>query len=164
VKGAGAYLWFRIDDRLLHGQVALGWGRHLAPRAYLLVDDDLAADETSAAIFALAAPADVTVTVVDQDAALRMIPEEHTIVLVRSVAAAARLVRGGVRGPVNLGGVHRHEGAEQYLPYLFLDRTERDLLRELMEEGVEFVVQDLPENSPRELSTLLDAGPSAERA
>ena len=150
MKGAGAYLWFRIDDRLLHGQVALGWGRHLAPRAYLLVDDDLAAD--------------VTVTVVDQDAALRMIPEEHTIVLVRSVAAAARLVRGGVRGPVNLGGVHRHEGAEQYLPYLFLDRTERDLLRELMEEGVEFVVQDLPENSPRELSTLLDAGPSAERA
>jgi mannose/fructose/N-acetylgalactosamine-specific phosphotransferase system component IIB len=164
VTGAGAYLWFRIDDRLLHGQVALGWGQHLDPRGYLLVDDDLAGDAMSASIFALAAPEGVSVTVVDANAALRMIPEEHTVVLVRSVAAAARLLRGGVRGPVNLGGLHRHEGAEQYLPHLFLDRAERDLLRELMDEGFEFVVQDLPQNPPRELSALLDAGPSAERA
>lgn len=159
-----SYLWFRIDDRLLHGQVALGWGRHLDPRAYLLVDDALAADAESRAIFALAAPEGVSVMVVGVDAASVLAPDGHTILLVRSVPAAARLLRAGVCGPVNLGGLHRHGEAEPYLPYLFLDREERDLLRELIEEGHQFVVQDLPENPARDLPSLLDAGPSAERA
>lgn len=158
-----AYLWFRIDDRLLHGQVALGWGRHLAPRAYLLVDDELAADEASRAIFALAAPEDVTVSVLSVEAAALLPPDEHTVLLVRTVAAAARLLRAGVHGPVNLGGLHQHANAEPYLSYLFLDRADRDLLRELMEEGHRFVVQDLPENPARELAPLLDAGPNAKR-
>ncbi|MEZ4655237.1 MAG: PTS sugar transporter subunit IIB [Candidatus Eisenbacteria bacterium] len=38
VTGAASYLWFRVDDRLLHGQVTLGWGRHLDPDVYLLAD------------------------------------------------------------------------------------------------------------------------------
>ena len=30
-RRAQPYRLFRVDDRLLHGQVALGWGRHLGP-------------------------------------------------------------------------------------------------------------------------------------
>jgi mannose/fructose/N-acetylgalactosamine-specific phosphotransferase system component IIB len=164
VKPPRSYLWFRVDDRLLHGQVTLGWGRHLDPRAYLLADDALASDPTGRTIFELAAPEGVTVTIVALEAAARREPDPRTVLLVRSVAAAALLLRAGVAGPVNLGGLHRHEGAAPYLPFLFLDPGERDLLRELIREGHGFVVQDLPENPTRELPSLLDAGPSAERA
>ncbi|HIC54769.1 MAG TPA: PTS N-acetylgalactosamine transporter subunit IIB, partial [Gemmatimonadetes bacterium] len=33
---------FRIDERLIHGQVVIGWGHQLRPDRYAVVDDDLA--------------------------------------------------------------------------------------------------------------------------
>ncbi|TPW05718.1 MAG: PTS system, mannose-specific IIB component, partial [bacterium] len=34
----------RIDDRLIHGQVSVGWAGHLKPDLILVLDDDIAAD------------------------------------------------------------------------------------------------------------------------
>ena len=36
---------YRIDDRLIHGQVVVGWGQPLELRFIVLVDDDVAASE-----------------------------------------------------------------------------------------------------------------------
>ena len=33
---------FRVDERLIHGQVVIGWGHELRPERYVVVDDDLA--------------------------------------------------------------------------------------------------------------------------
>ncbi len=35
----------RVDDRLIHGQVVVGWGRELKPDLVVLVDDEVAANE-----------------------------------------------------------------------------------------------------------------------
>ena len=32
---------FRVDERLLHGQVVIGWGNQLRPDRYLVVDEKL---------------------------------------------------------------------------------------------------------------------------
>ena len=36
---------FRIDDRLIHGQVVVGWGQPLELRFIVLVDDEVAGSE-----------------------------------------------------------------------------------------------------------------------
>jgi hypothetical protein len=33
---------FRVDERLVHGQVTVGWGMRLRPALYVTVDDALA--------------------------------------------------------------------------------------------------------------------------
>ena len=38
------------------------------------------------------------------------------------ILPATRLLRAGVPGPLNLGGIHSHAGAREVLPYLFLTR------------------------------------------
>lgn len=144
------FLLFRVDDRLLHGQVALGWGGPLGARAYLLADDRLAADPDAEMLYAAAAPSGCTVRVVPVAEAAQAagLGAPHTILLVRGVTEAAALLRGGVPGPLNLGGLHAHAGARAFLPYLYLTTAEEHLLAALAREGYVVFAQDLP-RSPR---------------
>lgn len=145
-----AFLLFRVDDRLLHGQVALGWGGPLGTLAYLLADDRLAADPDAEMLYAAAAPSGCTVRVVRVAEAADGAGQDpaRTILLVRGVAAAAALLRDGVPGPLNLGGLHGHAGARALLPYLYLTVAEERLLADLAREGYAMYAQDLP-GSPR---------------
>lgn len=145
-----AFLLFRVDDRLLHGQVALGWGGRLGTLHYLLADDRLAADPDAEMLYAAAAPPGCTVRVVPVAEAPggAGLDPGRTILLVRGVAEAAALLRDGVPGPLNLGGLHGHAGARPLLPYLFLTAAEERLLADLAREGHAIHAQDLP-GSPR---------------
>ena len=144
------FLLFRVDDRLLHGQVALGWGGPLGTLAYLLADDRLAADADAEMLYAAAAPPGCTVRVVPVAEAAdgAGLDPARTILLVRGVVEAAALLRDGVPGPLNLGGLHGRAGARALLPYLYLTVAEERLLAELAREGVSVYAQDLP-GSPR---------------
>jgi len=148
-----SYCLFRVDDRLLHGQVALGWGRKLRPECFLLADDRLAADPETAELYRLAAPDQTRVLIHSPEDLLAGRVEGHdpgrTVLLVRGLSAAARLLRGGVPGPVNLGGLHARPGALQVFPYLFLTPEDGRLLRLLLEEGHALYAQELPDGERR---------------
>ncbi len=156
----GSFLLFRVDDRLLHGQVTVGWGTRLEPEAYVIVDDEAAADDLSAALFSAVAPEGTHVEVTDVHAFLQNTRPsgamEKSILLVRSLQTAAELLRGGVPGPVNLGGLHAHPGATPFLDYIHLNDAECALLRELNAEGFEIEVRDLPGTPTQTVTSLLD--------
>lgn len=162
-RGGTPFRLFRVDDRLLHGQVALGWGRFLGPSQYLLVDDRIAADQDAAELYAMAAPEASEVRVLSEAQMLAMpegmIHPEETILLVRGIPEAARLLRAGIPGPVNLGGIHLHPGALQVLPYLFLTGEEQACLSSLVRDGYVLFAQDLPQNPRFEASEWM--GPPA---
>jgi mannose/fructose/N-acetylgalactosamine-specific phosphotransferase system component IIB len=161
--GRHAYQLFRVDDRLLHGQVALGWGGPLGTRGYLLADDRIAADADAQALYALVAPPGCRVrTAPIADAAASTDPEPRTaILLVRGVAEAAALLRAGVPGPLNLGGLHEHAGARRLLPYLYLTPEEERLLAVLAQEGHAVFAQDLPRSQRHELKRIPGFGGGA---
>jgi mannose/fructose/N-acetylgalactosamine-specific phosphotransferase system component IIB len=151
---AAPFALFRVDDRLLHGQVALAWGCRLAPRRFLLVDDALASDAGSSDLYVLSAPEGTEVEVRSEreildDPACRERDPGGTFLLVRSLATAGRLLRSGIPGPVNLGGIHAHPGARRVLSYLYLQPAEEALLTELLDEGFALYAQEVP-GGPRE--------------
>ena len=47
---------YRIDERLIHGQVVIGWGTQLHPDSYLVVDDALAASDWEQELYVLGLP------------------------------------------------------------------------------------------------------------
>lgn len=153
------YLLFRIDDRLLHGQVALGWGMRLHPAHYLIVDDETVGDPFACSLYTSAAPdgTDVScVTVAEASAAGFRGPDPATtVLLVRGVETAARLLRAGIPGPVNLGGLHLRPGAVERAPALFLTPEDEATLHTLAEEGYLLSAQDLPTTRPRPVGSWI---------
>lgn len=153
---------YRVDERLIHGQVVLGWGSHLRLGRYIVVDDELARSEWEQELYRLGAgKADTLFTTVDDAQAhldeWRSAPT-RSIVLTRDVGTMLRLARGGhLRGErVNLGGLHHGPGRDEVLSYLHLTAEDRDGLSALAEEeGVEVSARDLPDAHKVSLRSLM---------
>jgi mannose/fructose/N-acetylgalactosamine-specific phosphotransferase system component IIB len=153
------YRLFRVDDRLLHGQVTLGWGRRLGSCRFVLADDRLASHPEEASLYAFSAPPGSDVIVIAPDDLLAertpLPPPVESVLLVRDLRTAALLLRGGVPGPLDLGGIHMHEGARQIFTFLFLTAEEEGLVSDLLGEGHAVYAQDLPTNRKHDAAEWL---------
>jgi mannose/fructose/N-acetylgalactosamine-specific phosphotransferase system component IIB len=144
----------RVDDRLLHGQVIIGWGQSLALHPVLLVSDRVAKDESLSRTFRQLIPPEQSGDVVTlTDAAERWVrgdfKDGHALLVVETPVDALRLVRLGAQMKVLiLGGLHFREGREEVLPYIFLSEWDRTTLHELRQLGVKIHSQDLPTSKP----------------
>lgn len=155
-------LW-RVDERLIHGQVVLGWGSQLRPDRYVVVDDDLAGSAWEQELYRLGAgDADVLFRTVDaargEIAEWREAPA-RSILLTRDVDSMRRLGAGGLlRGErINLGGQHHGPGRAQILTYLHLSEEDLSHLMGLAEDGAEVSAQDLPDASKVPLKSLIES-------
>jgi PTS system mannose-specific IIB component/fructoselysine and glucoselysine-specific PTS system IIB component len=150
----------RIDDRLIHGQVVLGWGPPLGVEFIVLVDDAVATSDWERELYEMAVPPDMEVyfhPVEGSAAALAQYraDERPGILLTGSVESMRRLVEGNGIPAVNVGGIHHRADRTPRLRYVFLSPAEEQALREIAARGVEVTAQDVPSAHPVPLETLL---------
>ena len=152
----------RVDERLIHGQVTVGWGTHLHPDRIVVVDDELAHSTWEQELYGLGLPPTIETAFEDVATARAHIADwraapARTIVLTRDIATMRRLAEGGIlRGDeVNIGGIHYAPGRQAVLPYVYLSEEERRELGRLAEEGVDVTARDLPGSRKVELDELL---------
>jgi mannose/fructose/N-acetylgalactosamine-specific phosphotransferase system component IIB len=153
---------YRVDERLIHGQVVVGWGTQLRPQRYLVVDAALAQSEWEQELYILGVPEGAEASFVSPPTAREELSDwrsssQRCILLTPDVETMLALARGGLLEgeDVNLGGIHLRKGREQVLSYIYLDDNDRALLRELEAEGVRVTAQDLPGSPKVSLEALL---------
>ena len=153
---------FRIDDRLIHGQVVVGWGQPLDVGFIVLVDDEVATSEWEQELYRLGVPPGMSVhfeTVAEAaDRYARYNGERRVgILLTKDIETMRRLaaIVPQLRS-INLGGLHYSAGRVQKLRYVFLSPGEEQVLRELATRGVEVTAQDVPATRPVSLDALLE--------
>jgi len=152
---------YRVDDRLVHGQVVVGWGQPLDLTFVVLVDDTIATSEWEQELYRMGAPPEMTVTFESVESAAAGLAAYEArpgngIVLTGDVDTMRRLVE---RVPsikrVNLGGVHHRAGRIARLRYVFLTAEEESALRALAARGVTITAQDVPATTPIPLDQVL---------
>jgi len=153
-----AVVGFRIDDRLLHGQVVENWIEALRPRRVLVVNDTAAGDPILPELYHSALPPNVAVelrTVADAPAAIAA-ARDPLLVLVGSPADALALVDHGVAlERIVVGGLHHAPGRDRLLEFVYLGAADRQALAELAARGIALVAQDVPRRHPIDLGPLL---------
>jgi len=141
---------YRIDDRLIHGQVVVGWGQPLNIRLLILVDDLVASSDWEKELYRMAVPPDMEVRFADVATAIRDHPKYAAdprpgLILTGDIGSMYRLVKGvKAIGNVNLGGIHHRAGRSEKLRYIFLTPDEESQLKQLEAAGVEVTAQDVP--------------------
>jgi mannose/fructose/N-acetylgalactosamine-specific phosphotransferase system component IIB len=152
---------YRVDDRLVHGQVVLGWGQSLHADFIVLVDDAVARSDWEQELYRLGVPPemDLIFATVAEAGELHesWVAERRVgILLTPDLDTMNRLLgeTPGI-GRVNLGGIHHRPGREQKLRYVYLNRDEQALLREMADRGVEITAQDVPATHPIPLREVL---------
>lgn len=151
----------RVDDRLVHGQVVIGWGRPLAIELIVLVDDTVAASQWEQELYRMAVSPDIELRFISVAEASPMLSEwqsgaRRALLLTGDLPTMAALhaAEPSAVHRINLGGVHHRPGRRERLPYLYLTDDELRGLLALEASGADVQAQDLPTTAPVPLRSL----------
>lgn len=155
---------FRIDERLLHGQVIVGWGMRLGIEHYVVVDDDLAASAWEQDLYSAGLPEGTTADFLSVNETIERFTEldersgpgallARGTREMRALAEAGRLL--GRR--VNIGGIHADDGRHRALRYVCLRPDEAEDLHAIQGASRRVSARDIPTGREVELQELLDA-------
>jgi len=151
----------RIDDRLIHGQVVLGWAKALKPDRIVVSNDRVATSSWERKFYASSVPPSLKVSFLDLEETARQLlnnlfKSESVMILFETVKDVHAVVEKGVTfSNVNVGGLHYRDGAVELLPFVFLTDEDRHYLRELVKRSVTLTAQDIPGNEARIINSLV---------
>ncbi len=151
----------RIDDRLIHGQVVVGWGSVLKPDRILLCSDEVAMVEWQKTIYLSAVPEPLAASVLTLEDTVKALSsnefgDEKVLLLVDSPKSIIYLVENGVDiKEVNVGGMHFKPGKNQISPFIFVDQEDVANFKILCDKNIKLEGRDVPTRSPVHICRVL---------
>ena len=138
----------RIDNRLIHGQVATQWSGVLGANLLLVANDAVAKDEFRQGLMNMAAPAYAQPRYFSS-------PAQKIFIICETPQDVLRLVEGGV--PIkkcNIGNMHMSEGKRQVATTVAVNDDDVAAFKKLQELGVELEIQRVPDIAPEDINKL----------
>ena len=152
---------FRIDDRLIHGQVVIGWVNFLGPKEIILCDDSVAENDWEKELYLSVVPETLQARVLTVKELANLLLEgqtdlSKTIIIINTPDVLEQLLK--LQAPINninLGGMHFKEPRKQYLSYLYLSDEEVACFKRIHNQGVIVFCQDVPNAKKRDIVDVL---------
>jgi mannose/fructose/N-acetylgalactosamine-specific phosphotransferase system component IIB len=151
----------RIDDRLIHGQVVVGWVRSNDVTCILVVDDKIAKDKVQCSLLRMATPVGVKAEILTLEDAVEKIKAdafkgENVMILARGPQTILDLINRGIEIPsVNIGNVRSMEGRNELVRHVYATPDEVKLWQELDKKNVKMSAQILPDQPKADLNGAL---------
>lgn len=137
----------RIDDRLIHGQVATIWSKVTGCERIIVCDDDVAADSIRSTLLKQVAPPGIKSSVVDVEKAVRVYnnpkyENDKCLLLFTNPTSVLQMVEAGVDiKSVNIGGMSFKEGKHQITGAVSVDDKDIEAFKKLNERGIELEIR-----------------------
>ena len=149
----------RIDNRLVHGQVATQWNSTLGSNLILVANADVASNTLRQNLMKLAAPAGVATRFFSLQKTIDVIgkasPRQKIFIVAETPEDVLTLVKGGVPiKKVNIGNMHMSEGKRQVATSVAVNDEDVAAFKELQELGVELEIRRVPSTPVEDTSKL----------
>ncbi|MCO7124662.1 PTS sugar transporter subunit IIB [Sporolactobacillus shoreicorticis] len=155
----------RIDDRLIHGQVAVMWSKQLNVSRIIVVSDEVAKNELQVSALKMAAPASIQAFVFPVDKAATLINDPRSekmriLVVTNTPDDLYRLLTKIHEKPdlniANYGRVAGNlESKEKITDTVYVGQNDKEIFNKLFELGFDFSYQPLPSDSKKSLKKLM---------
>lgn len=151
----------RIDDRLIHGQVATRWTKETNVNRIIVISDEVAADHVRKTLLTQVAPPGVTAHVVDVAKAIRVYDNpkyagDRVMLLFTNPTDVLRVVEGGVNiTSVNIGGMAFRQGKTQVTNAVSVDEKDINAFNKLDAKGIELEVRKVSSDSRVKMMDLI---------
>lgn len=152
----------RIDDRLIHGQVAAFWTNSLGATRIMVISDEVAADEMQKSLLRMVAPASVRTSILSKETAAKNIlagkyEGQRVLVIVKSPKDLLDLRALGLPiEKVNVGNMAAREGTKSIKRSVNVTEAEIADFRALLSAGVDITAIMVPDEANVRLSDILD--------
>jgi fructoselysine/glucoselysine PTS system EIIB component len=151
----------RIDDRLVHGQVAFTWVPALGIDCLVIANDKVAKDEFMKMTLGLAKPAGTKLLIKSVADAIIYLNDEKSkgskiLLIINSVKDAHAIVNGVAEiKSVNFGGIRMKDGAKLISKAVAIAEDDKPLLQELLSKGIELEIRQVPTDSKQMVGELI---------
>lgn len=161
---ASPFCWVRVDDRLIHGQVIVGWKQHLRYDRIWIVDDSVRADPFLCDVLRLSGPDNVPVGVYSMEEAAATLAQprvgeagfaDRILLLLKNPQVALALVEAGVSlTHLNIGNLSSSPGSKRVFRTISLTRENVAALDALSERGVRITFQLVPDDAQADWQSI----------
>ncbi|MDW2798375.1 PTS N-acetylgalactosamine transporter subunit IIB [Clostridium boliviensis] len=152
-------LWTRIDNRLIHGQVAVTWSNHVGSNLIVVANDEVAKDPLQQSLMDMAVPGlDTRYFTIQEtiDKIGQASDEQKIALIVKTPQDVLKLVRGGVPiRKVNIGNMHYSEGKEPLTNTVAVDEQDKEAFRNLHRLGILLEIRRVPSEKGKNILDLL---------
>ena len=151
----------RIDDRLLHGQVAFTWTPALDVDCLLIANDKAAKDSFLKLTFGLAKPPNTQLLIKSMTETVAFLQDEKSghlkiLLLVTSVKDAHFLSQELPEiKSINFGGIRGKEGSRLITKAIAITDGDVTLIKEMLGKGIELEIRQVPTDNKTLIAPLL---------
>jgi mannose/fructose/N-acetylgalactosamine-specific phosphotransferase system component IIB len=151
----------RIDDRLIHGQIAIGWSKMLNASVIVVADDPVSVDPIQKSVLKAATPIGVRSAIVSiADAAALLsgpkLVKEKVLMVVKGPASVLGLIDAGVEiKKVIVGNMRMEDGKKRITKEVAADEAEWNAFKELNTRGIELIAQWLPGGDSKNFNDII---------
>lgn len=157
----------RVDDRLIHGQVAMTWTKQLKIRGILVANDEAANDPTQKMALQMAAPSGIKVLIKPINEVIRILKNPELfqmkiLVLTRTIKDALEIKKNcGEIGHLNIGNAGRFDNidiAKKHMlsSTIMLTDYELENLKELVQLEPKTCMQQVPGSESKYVKDILE--------
>ncbi|MES2113473.1 MAG: PTS sugar transporter subunit IIB [Bacteroidota bacterium] len=151
----------RIDDRLVHGQVAFTWTPALGVDCLLIANDKVAKDEFLKMTLGLAKPANTRLLIKSlADAAVFLKDEKSrnakVLLIVNSVKDAYAMANEVPEiKSINFGGIRMINGTRLISKAVAVSDEDITLIKKLLDKGIELELRQVPTEKKQLVESLI---------
>lgn len=157
----------RVDDRLIHGQVAVMWTKELGIERIIVASDQVAANSIQVSALKMAAPAGVKAAILSIEKAAGILNDPRSAgmkILVISntpedlLKVAQQITEKPVLNVANYGRIGGGSLSEKtkVSESVYVTEHDREVLKQIQELGIEIIHQPLPSDTRENFMKLLE--------
>ncbi|MDO4775300.1 MAG: PTS N-acetylgalactosamine transporter subunit IIB [Aerococcaceae bacterium] len=149
----------RIDERLIHGQVATQWTGSIGANLLLVANDEVSTNTMRQGLMDMAAPASAQTRYFSLQKTIDIIhkanDKQKIFIICESPKDVLTLVEGGVPiKKLNIGNMHMAEGKRQVATSVAVSDEDVHAFRRLQELGVELEIRRVPQEASEPVEKL----------
>lgn len=151
----------RIDDRLIHGQVATMWSNKLGVTRLMVVNDEVANNDIQKQVLRMAVPAGIASSIITTETALNNIKadkyaDQNVLLIVKSPVDLLPFAEAGLElRTVNVGNMSNRKETTVLRPNISVTKEERAAFEKLLADGVEITMVMTPDDKKTFLKDIL---------
>ena len=151
----------RIDDRLIHRQVAAFWTNSLGITRIMVANDEVAADEMQKSLLRMVAPASVRTSIINKETAVKNISAgkyegQRVLLIAKNPKDVWELKEAGLDiREMNVGNMASREGTRSIKRSVNVTDEDVEYFNKLLNAGVDISAIMVPDDKPCKLKDLL---------
>ncbi|MEA4876096.1 PTS system mannose/fructose/N-acetylgalactosamine-transporter subunit IIB [Anaerorhabdus sp.] len=152
----------RIDERLIHGQVAAVWTRYLNATRIMVIDDFAFEDKLTKMALKMAVPANVNLSVLSCTKASERLkesdpyPNERIFIIVKGPETLAKLLDLGINfKEINVGNISKKDDSIQIKQSISVTKNEIIAFEKIAKTESNLVSQMVPDEEKIDFIQLL---------